>query len=411
MAKGIRQNISHRMTLRHRMTMFIVALFSFLSIIISCNSRNEPATSLNKNLSALTSDSVFSKSTVQYAKGFEITYYDNYKEIKVYNPWQKADNVQYKYILINRFMQVPESLSTDAQIIEVPVERIVCLSTTHIAFVDFINETNSIVGVAGTKFTNNKNVRKLINQGEIADVGYDKNLNYELLISLKPDIVMTYGVGSETANYINKLNELGIKVIINAEYLEQTPLAKAEWLKFVAAFYNKEKIANKQFSLIENEYNSLKFRLQSIDSIKPKPTVLTNTPMNDIWYVPGGNSYVAKLINDAGGKYMWDNNKSRESIALSIEAVFEKAHDADVWINPGSANNIQDIVAVDERLKNFKAYKNNNIFNNNAIQNEFGSNDYWESGLINPHIILKDLIYIFHPEVLPEYQLVYYKKL
>ncbi len=411
MAKGIRQNISHRMTLSHPMTMFIVALFSFLSIIISCNSRNEPATSLNKNLSALTSDSVFSKSTVQYAKGFEITYYDNYKEIKVYNPWQKANNVQYKYILVDKNVQVPESLSTDAQIIETPVKRIVCLSTTHIAFIDFINETNSIVGVAGTKFTNNKNVRKLINQGEIADVGYDKNLNYELLISLKPDIVMTYGVGSETANYINKLNELGIKVIINAEYLEQTPLAKAEWLKFVAAFYNKEKIANKQFSLIENEYNSLKSRLQSIDSIKPKPTVLTNTPMNDIWYVPGGNSYVAKLIKDAGGKYMWDNNKSRESIALSIEAVFEKAHDADDWLYPGSANNLQEIVAVDERRKYFKAYNNNNIFNNNAIQNEFGSNDYWESGLINPHIILKDLIYIFHPEVLSEHKLIYYKKL
>lgn len=348
-------------------------------------------------------------STVCYAKGFRILHHPECTELVVINPWEGAEDIDYHYYLFNRDAKIPEKYK-DKHIIRTPIRSIVCLSTTHVAFLDFIDETNSITGLSGNKYINNQKVCKRIAKKQIRDVGFDQVLNIELLMSLKPDIVMAYGIGSEISGLLNKLNSLQINTIINSEYLESTPLGKAEWVKFVAALFNKEDIAHERFDSIAIEYNNLK-TLVTGKNIARKPTVLTNLPWKGSWYIPGGKSYVARLINDAGGQFMWAGNTARDPFPLSIEAVYIQAHIADLWINTGAANSLTDITNVDNRLSEFKSFQTGRIYNNNARINQSGGNDYMESGTVNPHIILKDLIAIFHPEILPKHELFYYKKL
>ncbi len=146
-------------------------------------------------------------------------------------------------------------------------------------------------------------------------------------------------------------------------------------------------------------------------NIKVKPTVLNNAPYQGVWWIAGGSSYAARLIEDAGGDYMWSDNEQSGSLMLDFEAVFEKAADVDFWINPGIWRSLDEARAEDERYAEFKAFQKGSVYNNNRRMNEHGFSDYWESGVANPDVVLADLITIFHPDFLPGHELVYYKKL
>ena len=347
------------------------------------------------------------KVNTQFAEGFKIDCYRGFKKITVYNPWQGADDMNYEYLLVRKGEKIPGGFS-NLSVIEIPVERVICLSTTHVAMIDLLEKTHTIFGISGKELINNPNIRKRIINGEVMDVGYDQNLNYENIISLKPDIVMTYGINAEIAGFILKLKELRINVVINAEYLEKSPLAKLEWIKFIGAFYGIEQEAGDVFDTIVAEYDSIKniaFKLER------KPKVMIGLPWKDTWYIPGGKSFAARFIKDAGGEYIWEKLDSKIARPMGFETIYKKAKDADIWINPGDIDNLEAILTVDARLKHFKPIKNRKVFNNNAIMNKAGGNDYWESGITHPQIILKDLVRIFHPEVLPDHELVYYKNI
>lgn len=343
----------------------------------------------------------------KFAEGFKIDCYTGYKKVTVYNPWQGAHDMDYEYLLARKGEKIPGGFSNHS-VIRIPIERVICLSTTHIAMIDLLEKTYTIFGVSGKELINNPNIRKRIINGEVMDVGYDQNLNYENIITLKPDIVMTYGINAEIAGFILKLKELGINVVINAEYLEKTPLAKLEWIKFIGAFYGIEQEAGDVFDTIVAEYDSIK---NMVSKINQKPKVMIGLPWKDTWYIPGGKSFAARFIKDAGGEYIWEKLDSKIARPMGFETIYEKAKDADIWINPGDIDNPEAILTVDARLKHFKPIKNRKVFNNNAIMNKTGGNDYWESGITHPQMILKDLVRIFHPEVLPDHKLVYYKNI
>jgi iron complex transport system substrate-binding protein len=220
--------------------------------------------------------------------------------------------------------------------------------------------------------------------------------------------VLAYGIQGETATQYKKLEELGIKVVLNGDYLESLPLGKYEWIKFLAAFFDVSSEASEKFTTIEREYLSL---TGMCDSLKYKPKVMTGLPWKGAWYVPGGESYLAQMIKDAGGDYIWNDIQQRESVPLNFEKVIERGSTADFWINTGLSNSLNDILNEDMRLEKVKPFQEKRIFNNNAITNPTGGNDFWESGITHPQVILKDLIKIFHPELLPAHKLVYYKKL
>lgn len=341
------------------------------------------------------------KTELKYAKHFEILKSDSVIYINVFNPWQFAKDKSFNYIF---------SLSkTDKQkTINIPVKRVICLSTSHIGFIAALNKQVNIVGVSGTQFIFDSITNSLINKGKIVDVGYEQSLNYELILSLKPDIIIAYGVESQNIGYMTKLEELGLPIVFVAEYLEETPLAKAEWLKFFGAIFNLENKSDSLFSVIDSEYNNVKnVALKFTD----KPTVFAGLPWKDSWYIAGGRSNLANLLTDAGALYVWNNDTSKESFPLNLELVFNKVSNADYWINSGSAKSLKEISATDSRLRQLSAFKNNNVYNNNAKSNSFGGNDYWESGVVNPQIVLKDIVKIFHPQAFPDYNTYYFKKL
>ena len=343
--------------------------------------------------------------SVTYAKGFTISEEPNGFKLTVFNPWQDAQEVRYQYFLFKGDLISKKKDFNES--IPVPVKRIVCLSTTHIAYIDRLAESNAIVGVSGTGFVSNSNVRERIDKGYVKDVGFEQALNYELLVSLRPDVVLAYGVGAEMAGYLQKLKDMRIPVIFIGDYLEEHPLGKAEWLKVFGLLVGKYQQADSLFSVIASEYNVFKSSLP-VDITKPK--VFINLPWKDVWYFPGGQGYMANLIADAGGDYSLTHLRGSKSYPFSIENALEYAAKADIWINPGTVNSLSEIANELPIIKGMPILTSGRVFNNNNRVNSTRGNEFWESGVVNPHIIIKDLIEIFHPKHL-EHDLVYYKEL
>jgi iron complex transport system substrate-binding protein len=340
------------------------------------------------------------------ARGFEMEESAGITKLTVFNPWEKANDVSYEYFLVKRAMDVPDSLK-GKKIINVPVERVICLSTTHLAYLDVLDENSAVVGISGSRYISNPEIRQRMDQGMVPDVGYGQNLNYELMVDLKPDLVLVYGIGSEVTSYAGKLQELGIPVVMVAEYLEESPLGRAEWIKFFGALFEKKQMAGEYFLKLEKEYNRLK---ALVSEQNEKPEVLVGSPYKDAWWVPGGNSYMANLISDAGGKYIGRNNPSHESYVISFENALAWSGRADVWINMGNLASKKEVIAADQRFKSFAVFNKGKMYNNIKRLSSHGGNDFWESGTVNPHFILRDLISIFHPGLIEE-ELVYYREI
>lgn len=345
-------------------------------------------------------------SSNRYARGFEIKKLGPIEKITVFNPWEQASNISFDYYLIQEGATPPDSVDPK-RIIYTPVERVVCLSTSHIAFLDVLGETEGIVGISGSRYVSTPAIRQKLGSGEVIDVGYDQGFNYELLLQKNPELVLVYGIGSEVSTQVRKMEDLGLKVFFVAEYLEEAPLGKAEWIKCLAPLFGKEKEAALFFNRIEENYLSLK---KAAGWAGEKPNVMVGLPYRDSWWVPGGKSYLSNLINDAGGNYIGKENLSHESFVISFENALGWSTVADVWINLGMADSKAEILSDDERIGKFPAFNDGKIFNNINRVSPDGGNDFWESGTVYPDRILGDLIRIFHPGLLEGAELVYYKE-
>ena len=331
---------------------------------------------------------------VHYAKGFTISNHGNYRKVSVENPWQKSTGINLEYYIVDRTKEIPKELAGKV-VIRTPVSRVICLSTSHVGFLSALHEISSLKAVSGAPFISDPEAQKAVASKEIADIGYDQGINYELILSLKPDLIIAYGVGGDVTGFINKLQDLGLNVILNGEYLEETPLAKAEWIKFVGTFYNKDGDAADYFSLIEKNYKAISAK---VENVKNRPVVLTGLPYKDAWWMAGGHSNLAALIHDAGGDFLWKENSSREAFVVSLEEVVIRSAKADYWINCGTVNTINDLISTDSRFAAFPQVQKKAIFNNNLNISPGGGNDYWEKGVVRPDLILSDLVKIFHPE-------------
>ncbi len=339
-----------------------------------------------------------------YAQGFSVAHNGKITSLTVRDPWEKARNIGITYILSNR--DIPD-VQKGKQAIRTPVQRIICMSSSHIAFLNELGELDKLTGISGSRYISNPVVKEKVDGGKIRDVGYGHNLNYEEIIRQEPDLVMLYGVDQEITGIMEKLSDLGISAVLNAEYLESNPLGKAEWIRFVACFFNKEALADSLFRITESRYKELaRMALKA----KSSPRVMVGLPYRDSWWIPGGKSYLAQLIADAGGKYVADSNNSHESFVISLEEAFLLSSEADIWINVGNVKSRDEILADDSRFSNFPLLKKGRIFNNNRISTPAGGNDFWESGTIHPDLVLSDLIRIFHPELLPADSLTYYRE-
>ncbi|MFZ5941912.1 MAG: ABC transporter substrate-binding protein [Bacteroidota bacterium] len=343
-----------------------------------------------------------------YAGGFSMAELENYRILKVNRPWQNnEDRRVLTYILADDPMLVPDSLRV-FPVIRTPVSKVIALSSGNVAMISALDESASLQAVSGSGFIYDSLIRKRIVNGEIADVGYDQQLNYELIVDLDPDVLFLYGVDPSVETTVRKLQELGITAVICSDYLESDPLGKSEWIRFLAAFYNKGAMADSLFGTIAARYNRVKDLVQNLEE---KPKVLSGLPWKDTWYVPGGRSFAARFIEDAGGEYLWKETESMEALPLNLEAVYARALAADIWINTGDAGSLAAVAAYDERFSDIPVFRSGDLYNNNLRTNSFGGNDYWESGVMHPDLILADLAEIFHPGMVEGHRWTYYKKL
>ncbi|MDB5280929.1 MAG: periplasmic binding protein [Bacteroidota bacterium] len=343
---------------------------------------------------------------VKYAKGFSVDYYEGFKVITVRDI--KDSSVLGQYVLLPKGKPAPLDFA-DALLLDTPVRKIVVVSTNHVAEMERLNLLDSIAGVSNVELIYNKEVGERVKRNELANVGSSK-LNYEKLVELHPSFVFVSGSFDGGDKMKMKLQTLHVKSILNLEYREQDPLGKAEWLKFVGALYDRDYEADSIFKLIEKNYLALK---DVAKSVKTKPTVFCNLPFKEIWYMPCGENYIAKLIDDAGGDFLWKEAKATNGLNLNLnyESVYDKAANADIWINQGFASSLDEIKSADKKNSFFKAFKTGQVYNFNKRNTPDGGFDFWESGTVNPDKILADLIFIFHPELMKGHELYYYQKL
>ena len=345
---------------------------------------------------------------IERAERLSLEKKNGFTEVKIINPWQGAAGVDQVYYLVKRGSELPVGFDS-SMVIFVPLKKIICMSTTHLSMISAVGEEESVAGVSGTNFIYSPGIRQNVEKGLVMDVGYEANLNKELILKISPDLIMIYGIGSESSGYLGKIKELGIKVIINADYLETDPLGRAEWIKLFGALYCKENLADSVYRSEVEQYTKLKsFIVQNTES---KPKVMLGLPFKDTWYISPGNSFISNLITDAGGEYLWMDTKSAVSMPYGIENVFMRGLKADFWLNIGTVGSKNEILNIDPRLNELPCFKNNNLFNNNKRITANGGNDFWESGSLYPHLLLNDIAEILHPEIFSDRELIYYRKI
>lgn len=358
-----------------------ILIIATILLIFSCDNVSTP-----KSQASL--DTIYSN---RYANRFEILASQDSIILRVHNPWQGAQNTSFDYPFSKNQSHSP---------------RIICMSSSHIAYLDALGATENIVGVSGLDFiTNNK-----IQLAKTPDVGYDNNLNYELIVSLKPDYVFVYEVSGENSITTKKLEQLGIPIIYIADYLEQSPLARSEWIIAFGAIIGRSEQAQKIFNNIENRYNQIRDSVERYTMTKPK--IMLNTPYRDVWYVPGDRSYIVQLINDAGGDYLAKGVDNDISRPISSEVAYELLSKADIWLHPSiGAKTIQDVISADQRFGSLAVVQTGQLYNNNARSTPMGGSDFWESGSLRADLVLSDLSKIFNNKIFSEYKLYYYHKL
>lgn len=332
---------------------------------------------------------------IKYATGFAVNYFEGYKELLVFSANRK-DTIQ-RYYLSNEEKE---------GFIKTPIKRLASLSSVYAAYIDELGLESSLVAVDDKNFINSASIRKVIDEGGIVDIGSLEKLNHEALLKSHADLVYTFGWQNNAVATNDKYPNISFAYAY--EYLEELPLGRAEWIKFFACFFNLESKADSIFKEISTNYERLN---KLTENVEFRPKILINMPFKEQWHMPGGLSYSAHFIEDAGGFYPWGNQKKRNSTPYDWELVYQEGFDSDFWINTGAYSSYAEVRRDLLDMELFEAFKNKKAFNNNAKMNSYGGNDYWESGLLHVDEVLADLIAIFHPEILPHHQLKYYKPL
>lgn len=344
---------------------------------------------------------------VKYAKGFEINILDNgLKELIVWDPWNEGKIFQ-KYYLKNRGDHSDIQVPTDGLLVEVPVRSIAALSSTQIGILKFLGVQDKIVAVSLRDRIYDEELNKKAQEGTIQVVGHAESLNFEKIVELNPELVMVAGF-MKISDRETQLMNAGLSVAYNIEWMETSPLARAEWAKFIATFFNKEAEAESLFVDLEERYVNLK---SLVVGVKNKPSILSGYNFKGIWYMPGGQSYLAQCLRDAKADYCWFSDSTSGSIPLSFEVVFDKQSEADIWFGPGQCRTLEDMRKLDNRYTLFQSFKRGEVYCYTKRMNDSGANDWYELGVMQPDVVLKDVIKILHPELLPNYELYYYQQL
>lgn len=345
--------------------------------------------------------------TARYAEGFSISYRDNgVALLRVVNRFQDYTDTL-TYALVPRGGERPADLGEDVSVIHTPVRSLLATSTTHVGLTGMLDAHHVISGMAQPGYVYDPELRSRIDSG-LVETFRGSELNKELALALDPELIMISGGPTAQMDDYDVLVNSGIRVLVNTEWLETTPLGKAEWVKVMGALLDREELANRRFRSVEKRYLELKQRARNPGQ---RPLVINNLPYKGAWFVSGGESFFANYLRDAGADYPWFDRATTGGLRMDFENVYEVGLRADLWLNPGSAESLADIRANDTRFTDFKSFRTGQVYSRNRRMSPTGGNDYWESGVVHPERVLADLIHIMHSELLPDHELYYYQKL
>ena len=321
----------------------------------------------------------------KYASGFAV-YADaeGNKLLRVTRPWQ-GENVEEQTLAI--FATEESADGYRGQYIVGCAERIVCMSTSHVAMLAELGMSSAVAGVSGKQYVMNEAVRT---NDKVFDVGYDNNLDFEAMLLNDVDLVVMYGIQSENRAVVTKLRDMKIPYIYFGDYCEQSPLGKAEWLVAMAEVVGSRSKAESLFAGIEERYNAVRESVVH-DAVRPK--VMFNLPYQDVWYMPSNSSYMVRLVEDAGGDYIYDN-ESNSSVGISLEEAVELVSKTDIWLNPGQCTSLDELRATAPIFATMGVVVRGDVYNNNRRQGEGGGSDFWESAIVRPDVVLSDLVEI-----------------
>ena len=372
---------------------FLLKLILFFSLlfIIACKQTSKPKNDLQ------------SASIFKYAQHIQIKDFGAYQLLIITDAYPGAPD--FKYVLKKSDISIPDSLQS-FQIINIPLKNIVVTSTTHLIPLKLLGLKDKLIAFPNTSYISDIEFRKLVKNGKIQELGRGRQINTEKLLMLHPDLLMQFSSGSGQNNDEIFIKN-GIPVLYNADWTEQNPLGRAEWLKVFGILFDKEKLADSIFGQIEARYLKIK---KQIDTITKKPLVSQGGSFGDKWFVPGGRSYAAQLIKDAGGQYIWQDDTHNGSVTLNFENVLLQLPKADVWLNPGMFISKEAIAKEIPAAKNFKSFKNNRIYTYNLTRRSGGGVLYFEESNTYPDRVLSDLFHIFHPSQ-SQVHLNYYQKI
>lgn len=334
----------------------------------------------------------------EFASGFYIRYYGEFKELVVKNPWDMTTVFSRYYLVGSDTVNTP----SDGVKIIIPVKTTAVTSSTHFEFLNLLNELNKVKGVCSPDLIYNSFIREQYLAGNIENLGDAFNINVEKTLKLQPDVLMMSGYKQDDP-YAKRVIQAGTPVVYNNEWMESSLLARAEWIKFVAVFFDKEAQADSIFRVVKENYQSVKSVAQSESH---HPGVMSGSNFRGTWYMPGGGSFMAQLFADAGGDYFYANDTTKGSLPLNVEAVLKVFSTTDIWLNC-NFNSITELVKADRKHALFQPVKNKKVYNFNKRMLSSGANDFWESAVARPDLLLMDVISILHPGLLPEHQLIY----
>ena len=378
-----------------------------------------PAAALDSNLTdscvsdyAADVDYFPQKLAVVDAVKFSVEYFHNYKVLRVADAFEGAPD--FTYVLLQCGTPAPARADFPAgtQFIEVPTGDLITLSTTQLPALAQLGLLDHLIGVDSGFYISTAEVTDLIAEGIVAEVGFGAEINIERVLELAPQLVMSYGYNPDSDAH-PVLLEAGIFTALDASWRELSPLGRAEWLKFIALFYNLEARAQEIYQDITAQYEAVKARADEVDA-EDRPAVLLNAFLGyaDAWFIPGENTYVGKLIRDAGGDLLLSESGSNASQALSFEVAYEGGLEADIWlVETFGLYSGADLLALDSRFGDFAPFQSGDIWNNNRDENANGGNNYYEWGVTNPQLVLADLLAIFHPELMPGHEFAFYQRL
>ena len=371
--------------------MRLLILLGFAFWMVACT----PSGKQTSSKEALSSDSI------QYAQGFTVQRFDTYIMVEVRDPWDSTRLLQ-RYLLVDRTKSVPGGLPKGT-IVKVPVKDIVIYTSVHAAIIDQLHETDKVIGVCEPRYMDTPAIQEGIRAGRIADLGEATSPNIEKMIEIGAELVIASPFQNSSYGPVEKI---GIPIIEGADYMEAFPLGRTEWIRFYGLLFGKEEMADSIFKETEQAYLSLKDLTANIDN---RPTVLSEKKFGSSWYVPSGDSYMAHLIEDAGADYMFKDLPGAGSTPLAFETVFDKAIHADIWLvkyNQSSEMTYNDLRSEYTPYENFDAFKKKRIYTCNT-----GSVPYFLEFPIYPEYLLKDLIWIFHPELVFGYSPRYFREM